>query len=170
MRHWPDAAHVSPVSRPATRELRAVVMLLSLAIAATPLGAQRSEPRAFVIEAGGASAGSLLGAVAAHHALVATRGACGVEDLRCLLGRLGVIGVASVAGATAGGYGAGRLGGTRPSFGGSLLGAAVGVGAGVAAVKGLDEAGVRGQRMAAITYALAQGLVTAAGSRLLARH
>ena len=150
---------------------RAVLAVLAgLVAGAPPLAAQRHGPGAFAVEAGGASAGSLVGAIAAHHALVAALGACDVEDLGCLLRRLPVLGAASIAGATAGGYGAGRLGDTRPSFGGGLLGATLGVGAGLAMIKGLDEIGVRGRPVAAIAYAVSQGLVAAAGSRLLARH
>jgi hypothetical protein len=147
----------------------AVPLLLAMVTSATPAGAQRRGSSAFAVEAGGASAGSLLATIAAHRALVATRGACGVEDLGCMLRRLPVLGAASIAGATAAGYGAGRLADSRPSLGGSVLGATIGVAAGVGAVKGLDEVGVRGRAVAAIAYALSQGLVTAAGSRLFAR-
>ena len=153
---------------PRRRTARVLALCAALATAA-PLAAQRTGGAAFAIEAGGASAGSLVGAIAAHRALVATRGACGVEDLGCLLRRLPLVGAASIAGATAGGYGAGRLGDTRPSFGGSLLGATLGVGVGAVMIKGLDEIGVRGRPVAALAYAASQGLMTAAGSRLFAR-
>lgn len=152
------------------RRTACVLALFPVLASAAPLAAQQAGGTAFAIEAGGASAGSLVGAVVAHRALVATRGACGVEDLGCMLRRLPLLGAASIAGATAGGYGAGRLGDTRPSFGGSVLGATLGVGAGAVMIKGLDEIGVRGRPVAALAYAASQGLCTAAGSRLFARR
>lgn len=148
----------------------AALALGALPPAASAQRASRAGIEAFAIETAGATAGSLVGAVAAHVILTGTRGPCGSEDLACLLGRLGVIGFASAAGAGGGGYLAGRGARTQPSAWGSVVGAVVGVGAGTAAVKGLDELGVRGRWSAAIGYAIAQGLTTAAGSRLLARR
>jgi hypothetical protein len=151
------------------------VLLLALVLSLEPRVAlaqrgTRSGAEAFAIETAGAAAGSLVAAVAGHAILTETRGPCDVEDLSCLLGRLGVLGAVSVVGAAGGAYLAGRGADTDPSGWGSVLGAIVGVGAGAAAVKGLDEIGVRGRWTAALGYAAAQGLVTAAGSRLLSRR
>ncbi|HJU72498.1 MAG TPA: hypothetical protein VJ717_02045 [Gemmatimonadaceae bacterium] len=149
---------------------RFVFAAICLTTWSQPLLAQRASRAggaAFTLEWGGAAAGSLIGAAAAHVILTQSRGACGSEDLRCLLGRLGAIGAASAVGAATGGYLAGRAANTHPSGWGSFLGAVVGIGAGAAAVKGLDEMGVRGRLAVALSYAAVQGLVTAAGSRVI---
>jgi hypothetical protein len=141
--------------------------------ARTPLDAAprvRSAAGALAVEWVGATGGSLVSAIAAYQVTNATRGACDGEDVECIIGRLGVIGAVSVFGAAGGGYAAGRAADTRPSWWGGLIGAFVGVGAGVAAVKGLDELGARGRWTQGLGYCVSQGLLTAVGSRLLARR
>jgi hypothetical protein len=158
----------------ARRRLAAVSLLTLSSIGSTrDLAAQHAErrgPQAFAIEAAGATAGSIVTAFATYVLLNNTRGPCGSEDLSCLLGRIGAIGVASAAGAAGGGYVAGRASHTQPSGAGSVLGAIVGVGLGAAAIKGLDELGARQRWIAAVSYPIVQGLSTATFSRLLARR
>ena len=146
---------------------RTIVLTLLLPTVATAQQA-RSSASAFAIEASGAAVGSFTTAVAAHIAMREIRGPCGVDDLECLIGRLGVLGVASTVGAAAGGYFAGRQAGTAPSGPGSVVGAVLGVAAGVGAAQLLEEMNIRGTWVAGLSYSLAQGLVTAAGSRLFA--
>lgn len=150
------------------RAIALVLLLLVVPHAAAAQRGTRSGADAFVIEAAGATAGSLAGALATHRILEETRGPCDVEDLACLLGRVGVIGIGSAVGAAWSGYALGHATDTDPSGLGSALGAVVGVAVGAAAVKGLEEMDVRSQWVAAIGYTFVHGIVTAAGSRLLA--
>ncbi|HEX6252021.1 MAG TPA: hypothetical protein VFZ56_11360 [Gemmatimonadaceae bacterium] len=138
-----------------------------LALLSHPAGAQTTGTRAFAIEAAGATAGSLLGFGVVYLA----RDSCGVEDLGCTIRKAGLgIGLSTV-GAAAGGYFAGRAGGTNPSGWGSALGAVAGAAAGVGAWHLFtEELDVANSPAAAIAvYAVTQGLLTAAVSRLASR-
>ena len=138
-----------------------------LVLLAHPAGAQETGARAFAIEAAGATAGSLLGFGVVYLA----RDSCGVEDLGCTIKRAGLgIGLSTV-GAAAGNHIAGRLGETNPSGWGAVLGAVVGAAAGVGAWHLFtEELDVANNPAAAIAvYAVTQGLITAAGSRLASR-
>jgi hypothetical protein len=151
---------------------RIAVLFAVLALAPGELAAQRSRPagQAFAIEAAGATAGSLIAVVAAHQVANRVNGACPVEDLGCLIRRIGLTGAASVAGAAGGGYLAGRIADTRPSGPGSVLGAVVGVAAGAGALHLIGEnLDIHARPTLAITYAVVQGLSTALLSRALAR-
>lgn len=166
MRHPVIAAMRSP------NAARIAVLLAVVAVAPAEVAAQRSRPagEAFAIEATGATAGSLLAVVAAHQVANRIHGACPVEDLGCLIRRIGLTGAASVAGAAGGGYVTGRIGGTHPSGAGSVLGAVVGVGAGAGALHLIGEnLDIHSRPTLAITYAVVQGLSTALLSRALAR-
>lgn len=156
----------------APRGIRTAVLLAILVVAPGALAAQRSRPagESFAIEAAGATAGSLIAVVASHQLANRIHGACPVEDLGCLIRRIGLTGAASVAGAAGGGYLAGRIGDTRPSGPGSVLGAAVGVAAGAGALHLIGEnLDIHSRPTLAITYAIVQGLSTALVSRALAR-
>jgi hypothetical protein len=137
-----------------------------------PVDAQtvRSEPEKFAIEASGAAAGSLITAALAYQIANKTRGECNVDDLGCLLGRIGVMGSASIVGATAGGLLAGRAADTRPSAVGSVLGAVIGVATGAGVIKLLEEANVRSEPVVIVSYGIAQGITTALFSRALSRR
>jgi hypothetical protein len=146
--------------------------LLFGAAGVQPLGAQRMRPaaQAFAIEASGATAGSLIAVVAAHQLANRVRGVCPVEDLGCLIKRIGLMGSASVVGAAGGGYLSGRVADTRPSGVGSVLGAAVGVAAGAGVLHLMGEnLDIHSRPALAVTYALVQGLSTALVSRAMAR-
>jgi hypothetical protein len=148
------------------------ILLVLTGLAPGALAAQRSRPpgEAFAIEAGGATAGSIIAVVAAHQVANRIHGACPVEDLGCLIRRIGLTGAASVAGAAGGGYLAGRIAETRPSGAGSVLGAVVGVAAGAGALHLIGEnLDIHARPALAVTYAVVQGLSTALLSRALAR-
>jgi hypothetical protein len=135
--------------------------MLMLADAA---GAQTTGARAFAIEAAGATAGSLVG----FGVVYLTRDGCGVEDLGCTIKKAGLgIGLSTV-GAAVGSHVAGRVGGTNPSGWGGALGAVLGAAAGVGAWHLFtEELDVANSPAAAIAvYAVTQGLITAAVSRL----
>jgi hypothetical protein len=145
-----------------------VVILLSFACAGNA-GAQRTEPsgiRAFSIEAAGGTAGSLAGVVTGL--AIARIDRCGDEELSCNLSALAVGAIAGTIGATAGTVIAGRANDTRPSTIGAFAGAVAGAFAGVGAIHLLtEEANVRLNRPGVlVVFSLAQGILTAAGSRL----
>jgi hypothetical protein len=126
---------------------------------------QRSGGPAFLIEALGGTAGAFAGGAIVWFA----REECDVEDTVCILKSLGVAGIGTVIGATAGTYLAGQAGDTQPSLLGAGLGAAVGLAAGVGVVKLLDEANVRGRFVPLLALTLTEGSLAALGSRLLSR-
>jgi hypothetical protein len=130
--------------------------------------ARPSDTRAFAVEALGGAIGSAAGAVAGL--IISDVDACSVEDLRCTLRGLGVAGIGSAVGATAGTFLAGRAAGSRPSLVGAVLGSAAGVVAGVAVVHGLtEEANLNLDKpMTIAAYTITHGIVTALGSRLFA--
>jgi hypothetical protein len=147
--------------------LFAVVLLSGLC--AVNAGAQRTEPsgvRAFSIEAAGGTIGSLAGVVTGL--AIARIDRCGDEDLSCNLSALAVGAIAGTIGATAGTVIAGRMNETRPSPIGAFAGAVAGAFAGVGAIHLLtEEANVRLNRpVVLVVFSLAQGLLTAAGSRI----
>ena len=153
------------------RSLLGVAALVA-GLAPEALRAQGARPagQAFAIEAAGATAGSLITVVATHQIANRTRGACPVEDLGCLIQRIGLTGATSVAGAAGGGYLAGRLAGTRPSGAGSVLGAVAGVAAGAGALHlAAGNLDIHSRPGIAVIYAVVQGVSTALVSRAMAR-
>ena len=147
-------------------------LALVAALVPAPLAAQAARPagQAFAIEAAGATAGSLVAVIATHQIANRTRGACPVEDLGCLIRRIGLTGATSLVGAAAGGYLAGRAADTGPSGAGSVLGAAAGVAAGAGALHLVSgNLDVHSRPAIAVTYAVVQGLATALVSRAMAR-
>jgi hypothetical protein len=148
---------------------RLIAGLLLSAACAVNAGAQRTEPsgvRAFSIEAAGGTIGSLAGVVTGL--AVGRIDRCGDEELSCNLSALAVGAIVGTIGATAGAVIAGRTNDTRPSPIGAFAGAVVGAFAGVGAIHLLtEEANVRLNRPGVlVVFSLAQGVLTAAGSRL----
>ena len=140
--------------------------LFLVVFAAAPLQAQekRGNLAAFLIEAAGASAGSLAGFTITAAAL----DDCGVDDLACDIGHVALATGVATAGAAGGAIVIGKWADTNPSTGGAIVGALVGAAAGIGMwhfVKeevnvGTSDTGSR------VVYAVTQGLVTALGSRL----
>src|SRR5687767_1438923 len=125
----------------------------------------RTPAQAFAIEAAGGVAGSLIGFGLVY---LVDDDDCSVEDLACNLENA-FLGIAlATAGATAGTYLAGRAADTRPSLPGAALGAVAGAVAGIGTwhffTEELDI--VNNTEAAVFVYALAQGILTALGSRL----
>ena len=132
-----------------------------------PLHAQQkpSPFTSFLIEAAGASAGSLSGFTIAAAAL----NDCGVDDLECDITNVAAATTIATAGAAGGAIVIGKWAGTEPSTTGAIIGAVVGAAAGIGAwhfVK--EEVNVAtsdtGSR---VVFAVTQGIVTALGSRLV---
>jgi hypothetical protein len=101
--------------------------------------------------------------------LIAQPDDCG-EDLSCTLNDVALVGLSSAVGAAAGDFLVGRLARTDPDLLGAAVGAAVGAVAGAGLLKLLEEAGTGANEGAAavISFSVTQGLLTAAGSRILA--
>jgi hypothetical protein len=91
------------------------------------------------------------------------------DDVVCVLRRLGVAGIIGVAGAVMGTAVAGRWAGTDPSVGGAILGGTVGTAAGIGLEHLLSEELNRsvGQTGVVLLFSLTQGILAAAGSRLV---
>jgi hypothetical protein len=149
--------------------LRALLGALALSAAAATgvAGQQRSGGEAWAIEAGGGAAGSLVGFGVG--ALMA-RGDCESEDLECYLDAVGRVVLTASAGATLATWALGRATGTEPSLLGTALGSLAGAFAGAGVIKLLDEASSGGGDGggAVIGFSIAQGAVTALGSRIAA--
>ena len=122
--------------------------------------------KAFAAEAAGGVLGSAAGVVLGL--AVSKVDDCDVEDLECTIKGLGVAGVGSVIGSTAGVLLGGRSVKSRPSGIGALIGSLAGVAAGVALVHGMtEEVNLKLDKPTTIiVYSLAQGVLSAAGSRL----
>jgi hypothetical protein len=143
-----------------------LVIGLGAALTGGPLVAQeRSGAEAWAIETAGGSVGSLVGFGVG--ALMA-RGDCEAEDLECYLDAVGRVLLTASAGSTLGAWGLGKATGTNPSFIGAALGSLAGALAGAGAIKLIDEATSDGDGGggAVIGFSIAQGVVTALGSRI----
>ena len=127
-------------------------------------GFQDSGRSAFLIEAVGATAGSLAG----FGAIYLFKNDCDSEDLECILETGGLALVTSTVGAAVGAMLAGNRGDTAPSGWGAVLGAIAGSAAGIGTWHLFtEEINVSNSPAFAIgTYALTQGIVTAIGSRI----
>ena len=138
---------------------------LGLWLAASPVKAQSNPLEAGGVEWIGGTAGSAAGVTLGL--LIAHPGRCDGEDVGCMLERLGLIGLMSAVTAPVGAWSAGEWADSAPHAAGAALGGIAGVGAGVGALRLLSELGMepRGFR-AVVVYVAAQGLFTAAGSRL----
>jgi hypothetical protein len=148
----------------------AMVVSAACLWAPTHLGAQESEGpagvAAFGLEAAGAVGGSLVGV--GLGILIAQPDDCG-EDLSCTLNDVALVGLSSAVGAAGGDYLVGRLADTDPDLLGAALGAVLGAAAGAGLLKLLEEAGTGANEgaVAVISFSVTQGLLTAAGSRIL---
>ena len=127
-----------------------------------------SGTRAFAAESAGGVLGSVAGAIAGL--AISRPDRCGVDDLACTIKGLGVAGVGSVIGATAGTIIGGRSIGSRPSGLGAFAGSLAGAVAGVALVHAMtEEANLKLEKPATIAvYSLTQGMFAAIGSRIVA--
>ena len=125
-----------------------------------------SSGEAFVVEAAGGMLGSAVGI-----GVVALSTSCGGDDLGCGILKVGSAGIVGAIGATIGTTLAARHTGSRRSVLGAALGAVVGTGAGVTVHYFLTRAGGSsvGDKAAIAAVIVSQGLVSAAGSRLLGR-
>jgi hypothetical protein len=125
------------------------------------------DPGAFVVEALGGSAGSLIGI-----GLVGVASRCGVEDLRCILLTVGAGGALGAIGATVGTSLAARYTGSARSLGGAAAGAVVGTGVGLGVHYLLNRNSDRnlGDKIVVPIFVLSQGILSAVGSRILARR
>lgn len=144
------------------------VLVLSGPLAGTAGGQQvrQSGVGAFTIEAGGGTIGSLAGVLAGL--AIARPDRCNVDDLKCTLAGLGAGGIGGTIGATVGSVVAGRAAGTRPSTPGAFVGAVAGAFAGAGFVHLLtEEVNLHlGKPVTLVVFSLAQGVLTAAGSRI----
>ena len=149
------------------KSLVTCVALLASFTCALPCAAQQTHTggaTAVLIEAAGGTAGSLAGFALVY----STSGRCDVEDLACNLQHAGAAVLVATAGAAAGAYLAGRLARTQPSMVGAALGAVVGAAGGIGVAHLLTEELnlVNSDTGAIIGYAVAQGTLTALGSRV----
>jgi hypothetical protein len=148
--------------------------MLSLAVSASTADAQRAAPavggaQAFATEALGGAVGSALG-IAIGLAVAKPDDCPSSDDVVCTLQRLGVTGVIGVVGTTIGSNVAGRLAGTNPSLLGGFLGAVAGAAAGVGLEHLITEELNQqlGNVGAVLLFSVTQGILAAAGSRILA--
>lgn len=120
---------------------------------------------AFLLEALGGSVGSLVGI-----GLVGLTAACGVEDLACIIKKVGAAGALGVVGATVGTTLVARRTGSDRSATGAALGAIVGTGFALGTNWLLERANYElGRATIVPMVVLSQGTFAAAGSRLLGR-
>ena len=156
------------MQRPLTMKIFRYVIAIAVitSAAASNAAAQATGSRAFTAEAAGGILGSAAGATLGL--AVSGMDECNNEDLACMIQALGVAGIGSVIGATAGTVIAGKAVKSRPSVVGAFLGSLAGAAAGVGIVHALtEEVNLRLEKPGTIVvYTVTQGLVTALGSRL----
>jgi hypothetical protein len=147
-----------------------------LFIAAAPAAAaQRAAPtavtggQAFGIEAVGGTVGSALG-IAIGLAVAKPNDCPSDDDVACTLQKLGIAGIIGVGGATVGTAVAGRWAGTEPSLIGAFVGAAAGAAVGIGLEHFITEEMDQslGDTATVVLFSLTQGILAAAGSRLVA--
>jgi hypothetical protein len=94
---------------------------------------------------------------------------CDAEDLECILAGVGAVGLVAAITAPLGTELVGNAFDTEPSLLGAVLGSVAGLAAGAGVIKLFDEAGTNVEgAVAVIAVSLTHGIVTAAGSRLVA--
>lgn len=155
-------AQQAPNGIPSGRE---VIGETRLAFTAAASGGANSSG-AFVLEAVGGTAGSLVGM-----GIVAAASNCDVEDLACTLLTVGAGGALSAIGATVGTTLVARQTGSQRSIPGALLGSVVGTGVGMGVHYLLNRGSDRnlGDKVVVPIFALGQGVFAAWGSRLIGR-
>jgi hypothetical protein len=133
-------------------------------IAQTPA---REDGGPFILEALGGSLGSLVGI-----GLVGLTSRCGVEDLACGITSVGLGGVLGVVGATVGTLVVARYQESPRSAAGAVLGALVGTGVGLGVHYVLNNNSDRnlGDAVVVPIFVLSQGVLAAAGSRVVGRR
>lgn len=148
-----------------------------VAAAAATAGAQGPTPApaaprygggtAFAIEALAGTAGSLAGM-----AIVGLGSDCDGDDLGCIINTIGAGGIAGMVGATVAVTLAARHTGGPRSVAGAALGAVVGTGVGLGVHYLVNRGTDRnlGEAVVIPIFAVSQGVVAAAGSRLLGRR
>jgi hypothetical protein len=121
---------------------------------------------AFLLEALGGAAGSLIGM-----GVVGFLERCDVEDLGCLLHKIGLGGALGVAGAVLGTTLVARQTGSNRSVAGAALGGLAGTGIGLGVHYLLNNNSDRniGDRIVLPIFVISQGTFAALGSRLLGR-
>jgi hypothetical protein len=146
--------------------------LLALVVLAPFAKAQAQErrvndPGAFAIEALGASAGSLIGIGA-----VALTQKCGVEDLGCVIIKVGAGGAVGAVGSVVGSQLAAAYTGSRRSVLGASVGAIIGTGVGLGVHWLLNSGSDRnlGDKVVVPIFVFSQGIFSALGSRALGRE
>jgi hypothetical protein len=134
-------------------------------LAVQPVGAQTDAGNAAGVEWAGGTLGSAAGV--GIGLLLADPGSCGEDDVGCVLERLGIVGLTTAATTPLGVWAGGAAASTEPHVLGAVLGGVVGVGASLGAMRLFSELGLEPSGIAAVAvYAVTQGLVAAAGSRL----
>jgi hypothetical protein len=121
--------------------------------------------RSFAIEAGGGILGSGVGTAVGLAISGVTR--CPADDdVICVFKRLGIAAGITAATSAAGTYSAGRMGDTRPSAPGAIVGSVAGVAAGLGVLRLIDNGnGKLGRVGSGIVFAVTHGAVAALGSR-----
>ena len=143
----------------------ALIALLASGIAAPGLtGQERSGGAAWAIEAAGGAIGS---AVGFGVGLLVVDDNCG-DDLDCIFADVAAVIGTATAGSAIGTWILGNATDTDPSLGGAALGALAGAVAGLGVIKLFDEIdpGLDEGATAVIGFGIAQGAVTALGSRI----
>jgi len=149
------------------RVTRAAVSTTRLPTATRMVAAPGAEARgSFALEALGGSVGSLLGI-----GIVALSSRCGVDDLACVITSIGAGGALGIVGATAGTVVTARLTDSPRSVLGAALGAIAGTGVGLGVHYMLNRNSDRnlGDKVVVPIFVISQGVLAAAGSRLMAR-
>jgi hypothetical protein len=132
----------------------------------TATNGQTNDSGDFLLEAFAGSLGSLIG-IGSVGLLVD----CGIDDLGCVIMKVGAGGALGAVGATIGATIAARHNGSRRSVAGAALGAVVGSGAGLG-VHWLLNAGTDrniGDAWTVPIFVISQGAVAALGSRVLGK-
>jgi len=150
--------------------LRSITVALAVAMMSTIAHGQAANEssfgRSFGIEATGGIIGSAAGAGLGIAISGVTR--CPADDdVICVFERLGVAAAIATASSAAGTYYAGKMGDTRPSAPGAIIGSLAGVAAGLGVLRLIDETDSRlGEVGSGIVFAVSHGIVTALGSRI----
>jgi hypothetical protein len=130
--------------------------------------AVRTGMKVYTIEAAGGTLGAAAG-MGLGLAVTLVRKCPTENDVVCPLQKLAGIGAAGAVGTVFGVWGAGHKANTRPSVFGATLGALAGIGTGVLIHRQLSESGHELRTgMTVAILSLSQGLLSAAGSRLIA--
>ena len=151
----------------AQRVTRAAVSTRGLPTSIPLMAPAAAEARgSFALEALGGSVGSLVGI-----GIVALSSRCGVDDLACVITSIGAGGALGIVGATVGTVMTARLTDSPRSVLGAALGAIAGTGVGLGVHYVLNRNSDRnlGDKVVVPIFVISQGVLGAAGSRLMAQ-